>query len=75
MCEEGSDSKFGSEEGLNVFRTLEEASLAIKAAKAQHQNIVRIVDVSREVQIESSFNELFSSQPKQIFKAIKSRRR
>ena len=22
MCEEGSESKFGSEEGLNVFRTL-----------------------------------------------------
>ena len=23
MCEEGFESKFGSEEGLNVFRTLE----------------------------------------------------
>ena len=48
-----------------------EATAVFKTAKAQHQNIVRKFNVSKEVQRDSLFNDILSSKPRQIFKAIK----
>ena len=53
---------------------LEEAMSAFKATKAYHQALVRKMNLEREVQRDSSFNEILSSQPRQIFKAIKSKK-
>ena len=35
MCEEGSESTFGSEEGLNVFRTLEKPDVNPDSMEAE----------------------------------------
>ena len=53
---------------------LEEARAVYKASKAQHQALVRNMNVAKEVQRDTFFNEILSSQPRQIFKAIKSKK-